>query len=116
MPRDPRYRLREPLELAFLAGSSRGVGRVEDLSRTGLFVRSAVLPAFGSRVESLLKTSSGQLISVQGTVQWNTAGVTSKKFQSGFGVRVTAHGAEYCGLVEGVLAAGELIPAVVVES
>jgi hypothetical protein len=110
MPRDPRYRLREPLSLTFLAGSSRGVGRIEDLSRTGIFVRSAMLPESGVRVETLLKTASGQLIAVAGVVQWNTASVASKRRQSGFGLRVTAHGAEYLGLVEGVVAAGERIP------
>ena len=110
MPRDPRYRLRAPLRLTFLAGSSRGVGRLEDLSRTGLFVRSAMLPASGVRIESLLKTASGQLITVEGVVQWNTAGVATKQRQSGFGLRVTAHGAAYLGLIEGVIAAGERIP------
>ena len=110
MPRDPRYRLRAPLGLTFLAGSSRGVGRLEDLSRTGCFVRSAMLPESGVRVESLVRTPSGQLIAVEGVVQWNTASVASKRSQSGFGLRVTAHGAAYFGLIEGVIAAGELIP------
>ena len=91
----------------------RGVRRVEDLSRTGFFVRSAMLPVYGARIESMLKTPSGQLIAVKGMVQWNTASVTSKGRESGFGVCVTTHGAEYVGFVEGVIAAGELIPALV---
>ena len=107
MSREPRYRLRAFVDVTYVAGNSRGEGRVEDVSRNGFFIRSTMLPADGSQIEAILKTNGGTLIAVEGRVCWNTASVPSKLTQSGFGVYVSNHGAEYVGFVEGVIAAGE---------
>ena len=103
-----RYRLTVPISITYVAGQSRGEGRLEDLSRSGFFVKSPMLPPNGAAITAMISTPSGQLLSVEGVVRWNTAGSDASR-RSGFGVQVSSFGPEYGGFVEGVLAAGQTI-------
>ena len=107
--REPRFKLATPLTVTYVSGNSRGEGRIEDISLQGFFVQTPMLPPDGSNVTALINTTSGQLLSVEGTVRWNTQSISGPTFRSGFGVRVTRSGAEYTGFVQGVIAAAQEI-------
>ena len=107
--REPRFRLATPLTVTFVSGNSRGEGRGEDVSRQGFFVHTPMLPSEGAHVTALITTSSGQLLSVEGMVRWNTTSISGPTLRSGFGVSVTRCGAEYTGFIQGVIAAAEAL-------
>lgn len=105
--REPRFRLATPLTVTYISGNSRGEGSIQDVSRRGFFVQTPMLPPDGAHVTALITTSSGQLLSVEGLVRWNTTSISGPTLRSGFGVNVTRCGAEYTGFVQGVIAAAE---------
>ena len=103
--REPRFRLATPLTVTYVSGNSRGEGQVVDISLKGFFIQTPMLPPDGASVTALINTTSGQLLSVEGTVRWNTTSIAGPTQRSGFGVKVTRSGAEYTGFVQGVMAA-----------
>ena len=107
--REPRFKLANPLIVTYVSGNSRGEGRIEDVSPKGFFIHTPMLPQDGSHVTAIITTTSGQLLSVEGTVRWNTIAIDGPTFRSGFGVRVTRCGAEYTGFVQGVIAAASAL-------
>jgi hypothetical protein len=98
-----RVRLAQPFRAEFTAGGTRGEGRVFDVSRGGLFVRSAMMLANGTEVEAALVGPTGVRISVQGVVRWNTAGLAYRPKGPGFGIAVRRSGRDFQGLVERAL-------------
>lgn len=102
-----RIRLSHPLNADFHAGDARGLGLVLNVSQGGCFVRSPLLPRYGTPVKAHLETPSGRRIPVEGVVQWNTAVVSDKVQSAGFGIRLTRVNAEYIGFVDGALSASD---------
>jgi hypothetical protein len=104
--KQPRVRLVQLVRAEFVTETSRGDGRVQDLSSDGFFVRSPLLPPDGVRVAVVLVSPSGRKIAVEGTVRWNTASLTDRGERSGFGVRLTRFGDDYLHFADGAQAAG----------
>jgi len=74
---------------------------VGDFSREGLFVESPMLPAQGERIVVTFRDPGGRVISVQGTVRWNTSHLAGEGFRScGFGVRLSAFDDDYIDFVD----------------
>src|SRR5512145_2593794 len=82
----------EDIRAEFNAGAAHGFGRVLDISESGMFVRSALLPAAGP-VRMILRTPGGREIRLIGEVRWSTAGRNFRA--SGFGLRLVAATREF---------------------
>jgi hypothetical protein len=93
----PRIQPAEEIRAEFVAGTARGSGTLLDLSADGLFVRTPLLPRSGP-VAMVLFTPRGNEVRVAGLVRWNTARTSFRA--TGFGVRLTASGADYSALLE----------------
>jgi hypothetical protein len=104
---DVRIRLVQPIEVDFFAESFRGEGRVQNVSREGLFVRTPLLPPDGIRVTVVFEPESRRKIAVDGIVRWNTAPLRGPSTASGFGVRLTRFSDDYIRFVDGAIAAGQ---------
>jgi hypothetical protein len=104
VPKQPRIRLREPLDAHFSTGETEGRGSVWDVSPGGFFLRSPVLLAPGTELTVQMTTISGWRMEVSGEVCWNTKTVTRLPGLSGFGVRTTRHSDKFAGFVDGTLA------------
>lgn len=73
----------------FQCGVFRGAGRIKNISKEGLFVRSAVLPEPGDRVRIMLESSDGSKLEFRGEVRWTTAQLPpGPTVQPGFGVLI----------------------------
>jgi hypothetical protein len=87
-----RRRLRRILKripAAFEAGALRGKGHIKNVSKEGLFVRTAVLPPVGCEVRVLFPARNGSKIEVHGTVRWTTDQLPEgEKAKPGFGVYI----------------------------
>jgi len=86
----------EDIRAEFSAGAAHGFGRVLDISDTGLFVRSALLPPHGP-VRVVLRTPGGREIRLVGEVRWSSAGRTFRA--SGFGIQLAAAGRDFKSLL-----------------
>ena len=84
-----RVRIRQKVGASFVAGPSRGKGRLYDVSDEGFYMHSPVLLKRGSHVSVLFRTALGGVSVAEGEVRWNSARVASRMVPSGFGVRVT---------------------------
>jgi hypothetical protein len=74
-PKVERRKLRRVLKripAAFEAGQLRGKGHIKNVSKEGLFLRSAVLPPVGEDVRVIFHDRTGTKIEVRGTVRWTT--------------------------------------------
>jgi hypothetical protein len=70
-----------------MAEGSEGVGHLKNVSRAGMFVRSADLPRPGVPIALQFEVpTSGELVNLRGEVRWNSDGLGSATPQSGFGV------------------------------
>ena len=98
-----RVRIRQQVGASFVAGPSRGKGRLYDVSAEGFFMRSPVLLKRGSHVSVLFRTAAGGVSVAEGEVRWNSARVTSQMVPSGFGVRVTRADRDFRQLVQSAL-------------
>jgi hypothetical protein len=91
-PKVERRKLRRILKripAAFEAGQLRGKGHIKNVSKEGLFVRTAVLPPVGDDVRVIFHDRNGSKIEVHGTVRWTTAQLDkSEKAKPGFGVHI----------------------------
>src|SRR5262245_36467173 len=97
MPASERIAPRENIRAEFVAGTARGRGTLLDLSSSGLFVRSPLLPRQGP-VTMVLTTDSGTEVLVAGQVRWSSGRTAFRA--TGFGVRLTAAGSDYGALLE----------------
>ena len=70
-------------------------GHIKNLSKTGLFLRSTVLPESGSIVRLKFETLEGKKIEVEGRVRWTTAGLPTDEARSGFGVLLENPGEDF---------------------
>ncbi len=92
------------LPAIYFVGSAQGEGRVENLSRDGLFLRSPMLPKEGEHVVIKLTTPNGTEITVEGIIRWAThANADDKGAPLGFGVELSSHGDDYLVVVEDFL-------------
>ncbi len=98
-----RVRLRQDIDATFVAGCSRGIGRLYDVSPRGFFVYSPTLLRAGSRVSAVFRTPAGGLSVAEGEVRWNTADVATPVATSGFGVRLTRSDNQYRRLVQAAI-------------
>ncbi len=74
---------------AFEAGSTRGKGHVKNISKEGLFVRSATLPEPGSEVRLIFHDRQGTKVEVRGLVCWCTDQLPdAHDVKPGFGVQL----------------------------
>lgn len=107
MSGEVRVRLVQPVDADFFAESFHGEGRVHDVSRKGLFIRTPLLPPDGIRITVVFEPESRRRIAVDGIVQWNTGPLQSHSKSSGFGVHLTRFGDEFIRFVDGAIAAGQ---------
>jgi Tfp pilus assembly protein PilZ len=106
-PKPERRKLRRILKripAAFEAGSLRGKGHIKNVSKEGLFVRTAVLPAMGDDVRVIFHDRNGTKIEVHGTVRWTTAQLPrDQKPKPGFGVHVPRGNEDFDEFFEQIL-------------
>jgi Tfp pilus assembly protein PilZ len=84
----PRHRKRFSLRFTDLEGTNEGANRLsftEDISRCGIFIKTAYVIRPGSRVEILLTLPAGE-VRLQAKVRW------AKKVQASFLHRVSKAG------------------------
>jgi hypothetical protein len=98
-----RVRIRQEVGATFVAGASRGEGRLHDVSPNGFFMNSPTLLRRGSRVSVVFRTPGGGLSVAEGEVRWNTARAAGQLALSGFGVRVTRSDDGFRRLVDAAL-------------
>ena len=66
-----------------------GLGYLKNVSRDGLFVRTAQLPAPGELVRVIFQDPQKRWIEVSGTVRWNTLQIQSEeRVPAGVGMRI----------------------------
>ena len=70
-------------------------GHVKNLSKTGMFVRSNMMPAPGTDVRIRFETITGEKIEVEGIVRWNTSGLPTEEGADGFGVQLAKPSKDY---------------------
>jgi hypothetical protein len=104
LTRKRRLSLRANCNAVFVCGDSTGRGVVQNVSMSGLFIRSSLLPSQGTQIDAAIATPTGRQVAVHGIVRWNTAKVKPEQSPCGFGVMVTDPGREYLGFVDGALA------------
>lgn len=93
-----RVRARVPIpeiSVRFAADGTESVGQLENLTRTGVFIRTAELPRPGAAVALQFLDSEGELVDLRGQVRWNTRGLSSAAAASGFGVLLHEPPPEY---------------------
>jgi Tfp pilus assembly protein PilZ len=83
------HRAVKRIHVAFEAGNLRGKGHIKNVSKKGLFLRTAVLPPVGSDVRVIFPDRTGTKIEVRGKVRWTTAQLpATEKAKPGFGVQI----------------------------
>ena len=106
--KQPRRILRRNLpgfDARFACDHLRGEGRITNISRDGVFVRSAQLPPVGAVVRLALSGLECE-VTVAGIVRWSTAQLPDHhpgKAQSGFGVHISESNQNFRQLFERVL-------------
>lgn len=90
----PRYRKRFSLRFTDLDGTNEGANRLsftEDISRQGIFIKTAYVIRPGSCVEILLTLPEGE-VRLEATVRWAKkvqASFLHRISKAGMGVRIT---------------------------
>ncbi len=110
---EKRFMASVSIPARYVVGGAEGEGRILDLSRGGLFLRSPMLPKEGEQIVISFGTSEGREIEVRGTVQWNTVQLApGQSVPSGFGVRLSRWGTDYSSFLSKLVRAdeGEGIP------
>jgi hypothetical protein len=72
----------------FLAEGEESLGELRNISRAGLFVRTANLPRPGVQVALQFESPLGEVVDLRGEVRWSTAGLATGDLPKGFGVRI----------------------------
>jgi len=88
-------RIAKRLSVLIESGGSYSQGHIKNLSKTGMLVRSSLLPEPGAEVRLKFETLEGHKIEVSGRVRWTTAGLPKDEVQSAFGVLFEAPGEDY---------------------
>ena len=70
-------------------------GHIKNVSKSGVFVRSTMLPEPGSEVRLKFETLDGLKVDETGRVCWTTAGLPKEEAASGFGALIDSPGREY---------------------
>jgi hypothetical protein len=83
------------ITVRFTADGSESVGQLENLTRTGIFIRSDDLPRPGAAVALQFHAPGGALVDLRGEVRWNTDGLAGLHPASGFGVLLHEPPPEY---------------------
>jgi hypothetical protein len=83
------------ISVRFSADGTESVGQLENLTRTGVFIRTAELPRPGAAVALQFRDSEGEIVDLRGQVRWNTQGLSSGDSASGFGVLLHEPPPEY---------------------
>ena len=94
--RPPRRKMEMTVE--FDQGESRGIGVTGDVSRSGMFVRSAQVPSVGPSLNLTVHLPGGRELSLRGRVVRSTSafGISPSR---GFGLRLTDKPSEYDNLL-----------------
>ncbi len=93
---EKRFNASVSIPARYVVGDAEGEGRIMDLSRSGLFLQSPMLPKEGEQIVISFRMSEGREIEVRGTVQWNTVPLApGQSAPSGFGVRLSRWGIDY---------------------
>jgi hypothetical protein len=92
-----RLRKNSPrIPVAFQVAGLRGKGYIKNVSRAGLFIRSAELPPRRDPVDVVFADGGGRMIRLKGTVRWTTAEVTAPRpITPGFGMHIEDPSAQY---------------------
>lgn len=70
-----------------MAEGVEGVGHLKNVSRAGVFVRTADLPRPGAPVALQFESPpTGGMVNLRGEVRWSTDGLGAQTLHSGFGV------------------------------
>jgi len=97
---DERRRTLIPAE--FRAGSVRGRGKVRNVSRGGLFVRTRAIPEAGANARVRLVEPGKVPVEVVGLVWWTARPESPLDTKCGFGLRVLDGDDSYHRLVESI--------------
>ena len=89
--------------MRYVAEGMESVGLLQDVSRSGLYVRAPELPRPGAIVALQFESPTGKLVDIRGQVRWNSSGSDP----DGFGVRVHEPPREYREFVAWALAEAE---------
>ncbi len=95
-------RIAKRLSVLIETGGTYTQGHIKNLSKTGLFLRSTVLPEPGSIVRIKFEPLEGKKIEVEGRVCWTTAGLPKDKAKSGFGVLLENPGEDFRAFFAGL--------------
>ena len=89
--------------MRFVAEGSEAVGKLVEVSRSGLQVAAAELPRPGAIIALQFESPGGKLVDVRGVVRWNTQSRPDDTPES-FGVRLHEPPREYREFVAWALA------------
>ncbi len=101
-PSQTRFPPSGVISATFAVGTIAGQGRVENLSRDGLFLRTPVLPKEGEPIRITLRPPTGASIDVRGEVCWNSVSL-AEATPPGFGVALFDYGSDYSALIGRVI-------------
>ena len=101
----PRLRISD-IAVRFVAEGMEGVGRLIDVSRSGVNVRASEPPRPGAIIALQFESASGKLVDVRGEVRWSRDEGDEAQAQA-FGVRIHEPPREFRDFVNWVLARGE---------
>ena len=71
------------------------LGHLQNVSRAGMFVRTADLPRAGTVVAIQFRSPVGSLVDLRGEVRWTTAEHPARELEPGFGVVLREPPREY---------------------
>ncbi len=71
-----------------MAEGVEAVGRLQNVSRSGLYVKTAEPPRPGAIVALQFESPGGRLVDLRGQVRWNSQGAARVGKPEGFGVRL----------------------------
>lgn len=108
-PLEPRFKKRVPCELRVAGGRHPGI--VLNLSRTGLFVQTALGASRGDTIRVDLSSGTLDTIGVEGLVVWQKRIPPQMRGvrHGGFGVQIRSAGAGYFELLEEVAGPSEVL-------
>ncbi len=101
-----RPRLRIPkISVRYVAEGSEGVGRLVDVSKSGLYIRARDLPRPNAIVAVQFESPVGKLVDARGQVRWNSS--EQGAAPDGFGVKLYEPPIEFREFVTWVLSQSE---------
>ncbi len=95
------------ISVRFVAEGVEAVGRLQNVSRSGLYVKTAEPPRPGAIVALQFESPEGRLVDLRGEVRWNSRGAARAGKPEGFGVRLHEPPRAFQNFVAWVHSAGE---------